>query len=94
MSLILRNLRLPLADFTLELDVELRGRVTAIFGTSGAGKTSLLELIAGLRHAKSGFIQGRRKRVARHRAWNTGSYSLRAALATFRRTSRFSRICP
>lgn len=57
MSLILRNLRLPLADFTLELDVELRGRVTAIFGTSGAGKTSLLELIAGLRGAKSGFIK-------------------------------------
>jgi len=57
MSLILRNLRLPLADFTVELDVVLPGRVTAIFGASGAGKTSLLELIAGLRHAKSGFIQ-------------------------------------
>lgn len=57
MNLILRNIRLPLADFFLELDVELHGRVTAIFGASGAGKTSLLELIAGLRRAKNGFIQ-------------------------------------
>ncbi len=57
MNLILRNLRLPLADFTLELDLELRGRVTAVFGASGSGKTSLLELIAGLRRAKNGFIQ-------------------------------------
>ncbi len=57
MSLILRNLRLPLADFTVELDVVLPGRVTAIFGASAAGKTSLLDLPAGLRHAKSGFIQ-------------------------------------
>ena len=49
MSLLLKNISLPLADFTLEVDVELRGRVTAVFGPSGAGKTSLLDLIAGLR---------------------------------------------
>jgi molybdate transport system ATP-binding protein len=57
MSVALRNIRLPLAGFTLELDVELRGRVTAIFGASGAGKTSLIELVAGLRRPQSGFIQ-------------------------------------
>lgn len=57
MSLLLKNILLPLADFTLEVDVEMRGRVTAVFGPSGAGKTSLLDLIAGLRVARSAFIQ-------------------------------------
>ena len=57
MSLLLKNISLPLARFTLEVNVELRSRVTAIFGPSGAGKTSLLDLIAGLRVAPSAFIQ-------------------------------------
>ena len=57
MSLVLKNIVLPLADFVLEADVELRGRVTAVFGPSGAGKTSLLDLIAGLRAAPSALIR-------------------------------------
>ncbi len=57
MSLLLKNISLPLAPFTLEVDVELHGRITVIFGPSGAGKTSLLDLIAGLRPAQSAFIQ-------------------------------------
>jgi molybdate transport system ATP-binding protein len=57
MSLILKNVSLPLAPFTLEVDVEIHGRVTVIFGPSGSGKTSLLEVVAGLRAAKSGLIQ-------------------------------------
>jgi molybdate transport system ATP-binding protein len=57
MSLLLKNISLPLADFTLEVNVEMRKRVTAVFGPSGAGKTSLLDLIAGLRRAQSAFIQ-------------------------------------
>jgi molybdate transport system ATP-binding protein len=61
MNLVLKNIKLSLADFDLELDVELRGRITVIFGASGAGKTSLIELVAGLRRAKNGFIRAGEK---------------------------------
>ena len=57
MSVELRQLRLPLARFTLEVDATLDGRVTAIFGASGAGKTSLLEVIAGLRRPSAGVVR-------------------------------------
>jgi len=57
MKLLLKNISLPLAEFPLAIDVEIQNQVTAIFGPSGAGKTSLLDLIAGLRHPKSAFIQ-------------------------------------
>ncbi len=57
MRLLLKNISLPLAEFVLEVDVELAGQVTALFGPSGSGKTSLLDLIAGLRRPKSAFIQ-------------------------------------
>lgn len=57
MSLSLRNIILPLADFTLEVNVEMQSRVTVLFGPSGAGKTTLLDLVAGLRRARSAFIQ-------------------------------------
>ena len=57
MSLVLKHISLPLAHFTLEVNVEMNRRVTAVFGPSGAGKTSLLDLIAGLRTARSAFIE-------------------------------------
>jgi molybdate transport system ATP-binding protein len=57
MKLTLKNIDLPLAHFALELDAELEGEVIAIFGRNGAGKTSLLDLIAGLRTPRSAFIQ-------------------------------------
>src|ERR1044071_4593182 len=45
------DLRLPLADFTLEARCTLTAQVTALVGRSGSGKTSLIESIAGLRNA-------------------------------------------
>jgi molybdate transport system ATP-binding protein len=57
MNLLLKKIFLPLTDFPLEMDVEIQNQVTAVFGPSGAGKTSLLDLIAGLRRAESAFIQ-------------------------------------
>jgi len=57
MKLLLKNISLPLAEFSLNLDVEIQNQVTAVFGPSGAGKTSLLDLIAGLRHPQSAFIK-------------------------------------
>lgn len=57
MTLLLKNIFLPLAEFPLEVDVEIQNEVTAVFGPSGAGKTSLLDLIAGLRRPPSAFIQ-------------------------------------
>jgi molybdate transport system ATP-binding protein len=53
----LTNILLPLASFDLVVDVELPKRVTAIIGPSGAGKTSLLEVIAGLRKLKTGRVE-------------------------------------
>jgi molybdate transport system ATP-binding protein len=57
MKLALKNIRLPLRSFPLELDLELEGQVIAIFGPNGSGKTSLLDLIAGLRKPQSAFIE-------------------------------------
>ena len=56
MTLSLEGLRLPLTPFALELDATLSAHVTAVFGPSGAGKTSLLEAVAGLRHPQRGRI--------------------------------------
>jgi molybdate transport system ATP-binding protein len=56
-KLLLKNVVLKLAEFALEIDTELNSQATAIFGPSGAGKTSLLDLIAGLRKPQSALIQ-------------------------------------
>lgn len=56
MSLIVRDVALTLVPYRLEVSMVLEARTTAIFGPSGAGKTSLLELIAGLRTPDEGTI--------------------------------------
>ncbi len=57
MSLVVEKLVLPLAEFTLEIDMKLSAPVTGLTGPSGAGKTTLLELIAGLRRPQQGSIR-------------------------------------
>lgn len=49
--------RIALSAFTLDIDVSFESQVTSIFGPSGAGKTSLLDAIAGLREVLSGEIE-------------------------------------
>jgi molybdate transport system ATP-binding protein len=43
-------------QFALALDVQLRRGMTALFGPSGAGKTTVLDAIAGLRRPLAGTI--------------------------------------
>lgn len=53
---IVLDLTLRQGDFTLQVCERLDGRVTALFGPSGAGKTTILDAIAGLRTPESGSI--------------------------------------
>nr|AYM53936.1 molybdate ABC transporter ATP-binding protein [Corallococcus coralloides] len=56
MSLVLA-IRLPLARFTLEVETRLEGASVAVMGRSGSGKTSLLEVLAGLRRGARGRVE-------------------------------------
>jgi molybdate transport system ATP-binding protein len=56
MKLEIRRLSLPLEQFALEINVVLDNARTGIFGPSGAGKTSLLEVLAGLRRPETARI--------------------------------------
>jgi len=57
MSIAFKNVRLRLGRLTLELNLTLDPKITALFGPSGAGKTSTLELVAGLRAPDHGVIE-------------------------------------
>ena len=45
-----------LGEFSLEASFESQGRVTGLFGASGAGKTSLINMIAGLLRPDRGIV--------------------------------------
>jgi molybdate transport system ATP-binding protein len=51
------RVQLPLADFALDVTLESSARRLGLFGPSGAGKTSLLEAVAGWRRRASGRIE-------------------------------------
>lgn len=57
MKLRVQKVQLSLAEFALEVDFELEQFPAAIFGHSGAGKTALLDLVAGLRRPQRALIQ-------------------------------------
>jgi molybdate transport system ATP-binding protein len=50
------RVQLPLAHFDLDATFETNEKSTGIFGPSGAGKTTVLELIAGIRQPAAGRI--------------------------------------
>ncbi len=56
MKLKLEEVRVPLAEFTLDVTAEFHSRVTGIVGPSGAGKTTLLDVVAGIIRPRFGRI--------------------------------------
>ncbi len=55
--MMLLRCRIPLREFTLDIDAKFEARVTALFGPSGSGKTTVLDAIAGLRAVAAGEIE-------------------------------------
>ena len=55
--IVVDGLELPLGERRLRAEFTCEARVAALYGPSGAGKTSLLEWIAGLRHATTGRLE-------------------------------------
>lgn len=57
MSQIRASFHIDRGDFRLDVDLTLPGQgVTALFGHSGSGKTTVLRAIAGLEHAEGGYF--------------------------------------
>ena len=50
------GLRWSAGEFSLALDAVFGGRVTGLFGISGAGKSSVVEIVAGLRRPTAGRV--------------------------------------
>jgi molybdate transport system ATP-binding protein len=56
MTMLRVNVSKRLGEFTVEASFASEGRVTGLFGASGAGKTSLINMIAGLLRPDRGVI--------------------------------------
>jgi molybdate transport system ATP-binding protein len=57
MSTFAFHVELPLADFALSVELDSSAPRLGLFGPSGAGKTSLLECVAGWRRPRAGRIE-------------------------------------
>ncbi|HEX5044117.1 MAG TPA: ATP-binding cassette domain-containing protein [Candidatus Polarisedimenticolaceae bacterium] len=53
----LRGVRLGYPGFDLEVSAEVREKVVGLYGPSGAGKTTVLDLLAGLLRPRAGRIE-------------------------------------
>jgi molybdate transport system ATP-binding protein len=51
------DVALTQGSFSLNVQARLEGRISALFGASGAGKTTILDTIAGLRRPQRGLIR-------------------------------------
>ena len=56
MTLSLQGVRWAAGEFALAVDAGFGGRVTGLFGVSGSGKSSLVEIVAGLRRPDAGIV--------------------------------------
>ena len=82
--------RLGELDLDVALDVA-AGECLALAGPSGAGKTSVLRVVAGLLRPERGRVALRRGDVARHAAAASTCRPSGAAAATCSRSTRCSR---
>jgi len=56
--LTLRDIRMPLQGITIDFSVEkLDQGITGLFGPSGAGKTTILEIVTGIRSPAAAYIE-------------------------------------
>ena len=76
------------ASFVLDARFESRRGLTALFGRSGSGKTSLINVIAGLIRPDAGRIARRRHGAGRHRARRLRAARTAAGSATCSRRAR------
>lgn len=55
-SILRMRVKIPLDEYTIDVDIHSSNRVIGLFGPSGSGKTTLLEAAAGLRRQAKGYL--------------------------------------
>ena len=90
MAILSTSFELPLRSFVLELTLDIEGTV-ALIGPSGAGKTSVLNAVAGLVKPSSGRIAARRRRLVRLGQGRLSASRTSGASVSSSRSTRCSR---